>query len=104
MRELGSVTFRAFDTVCAVSADVDAAALREVEMLCARYELLLSRFNPESRLFALNAAAGEWIDVGEELAVVFARCAGILRAHGRAVRHHHGKRVPPMGFQTRRCA
>ena len=31
MRELGSVTFRAFDTVCAVSADVDAAALREIE-------------------------------------------------------------------------
>ena len=29
---------------------------------------MLSRFNPESRLFALNAAAGEWIDVGEELA------------------------------------
>ena len=41
MRELGSVTFRAFDTVCAVSADVDAAALREIEALCARYELLL---------------------------------------------------------------
>ena len=73
MRELGSVTFRAFDTVCAVSADVDAVALREVEALCARYELLLSRFNPESRLFALNAAAGEWVDVGEEL-------AGVLRA------------------------
>ena len=70
MRELGSVTFRAFDTVCAVSADVDAAALREIEALCARYELLLSRFNPESRLFALNAAAGEWVDVGNELATV----------------------------------
>ena len=70
MRELGSVTFRAFDTVCAVSADVDAAALREIEALCARDELLLSRFNPESRLFALNAAAGEWVDVGNELATV----------------------------------
>ena len=70
MRELGSVTFRAFDTVCAVSADVDAAALREIEALCARYELLLSRFNPESRLSALNAAAGEWVDVGNELATV----------------------------------
>ena len=70
MRELGSVTFRAFDTVCAVSADVDAAALREIEALCARYELLLSRFNPESRLSALNAAAGEWVDVGNELAAV----------------------------------
>lgn len=70
MRELCTVTFRAFDTVCVVSADVDAAALREVETLCARYELLLSRFNPESRLFALNAAAGEWIDVGNELAAV----------------------------------
>lgn len=70
MRELGSVTFRAFDTVCAVSADVDAAALREIEALCARYELLLSRFNPESGLSALNAAAGEWVDVGNELAAV----------------------------------
>ena len=70
MSELGSVTFRAFDTVCAVSADVDAAALREIEALCARYELLLSRFNPESRLSALNAAAGEWVDVGNELATV----------------------------------
>ena len=76
MRELGSVTFRAFDTVCAVSADVDAAALRGVEALCARYELLLSRFNPDSRLFALNVAAGKWIDVGEELANVLRAALG----------------------------
>lgn len=76
VRELCSVTFRAFDTVCAVSADVDAAALREVEALCARYELLLSRFNPESRLFALNAAAGEWVDVGDELASVLRAALG----------------------------
>ena len=41
-----------------------------IEALCARYELLLSRFNPESRLSALNAAAGEWVDVGNELAAV----------------------------------
>ena len=82
MRELGSVTFRAFDTVCVVSADVDAAALREVEALCARYELLLSRFNPESRLFALNAAAGEWTDVGEELANVLRAALGYCERTG----------------------
>lgn len=82
MRELGSVTFRAFDTLCAVSADVDAAALRDVETLCARYELLLSRFNPESRLFALNAAAGEWIDVGDELAAVLHAALGYCERTG----------------------
>ena len=82
MRELGFVTFRAFDTVCAVSADVDAAALRDVETLCARYELLLSRFNPESRLFALNAAAGEWIDVGDELAAVLHAALGYCERTG----------------------
>ena len=82
MRELCSVTFRAFDTVCAVSADVDAAALREVEALCARYELLLSRFNPESRLFALNAAAGKWIDVGDELAAVLHAALGYCERTG----------------------
>ena len=82
MRELGSVTFPAFDTVCAVSADVDAAALREVEALCARYELLLSRFNPESRLFALNAAAGEWIDAGDELAAVLHAALGYCERTG----------------------
>ena len=82
MRELGSVTFRAFDTVCAVSADVDAAALREIEVLCARYELLLSRFNPESRLFALNAAAGEWVDVGNELATVLRAALGYCERTG----------------------
>ena len=70
------MTFRAFDTLCAVSADVDAAALREIDALCARYELLLSRFNPNSRLFALNAAEGKWIDVGEELAVVLRAALG----------------------------
>ena len=83
MRELCTVTFRAFDTLCAVSADVDAAALREVEALCARYELLLSRFNPESRLFALNAAAGEWIDVGDELAAVLHAALGYCERTGR---------------------
>lgn len=82
MRELGSVTFRAFDTVCAVSADVDAVALREIEALCARYELLLGRFNPESRLFALNAAAGEWVDVGDELAGVFRAALGYCERTG----------------------
>ena len=82
MRELGSVTFRAFDTVCAVSADVDAAALREVEALCARYELLLSRFNPESRLFALNAAEGKWIDAGDELASVLRAALGYCERTG----------------------
>lgn len=82
MRELGSVTFRAFDTVCAVSADVDAVALREVEMLCARYELLLSRFNPKSRLFALNAAAGKWVDVGEGLANVLRAVLGYCEGTG----------------------
>lgn len=82
MRELGSVTFRAFDTLCVVSADVDAAALREIEALCARYELLLSRFNPESRLFALNAVAGKWIDVGEELANVLHAALGYCERTG----------------------
>lgn len=82
MRELCSVTFRAFDTVCAVSADVDAAALHEVEALCARYELLLSRFNPKSRLFALNAAAGKWIDVGEKLAAVLRAALGYCERTG----------------------
>ena len=82
MRELGSVTFRAFDTLCAVSADVDTAALREVEALCARYELLLSRFSPESRLFALNAAAGEWVDVGNELATVLRAALGYCERTG----------------------
>ncbi|MDO5792378.1 MAG: FAD:protein FMN transferase [Coriobacteriia bacterium] len=82
MRELGSVTFRAFDTVCAVSADVDATALREVEALCARYELLLSRFNPDSRLFALNVAAGKWIDVGDELASVLHAALGYCERTG----------------------
>ena len=73
MQQLNSISFCAFDTVCMVSADVDDAALSQVEALCARYELLLSRFSPQSRLFALNAAAGTWVDVGEEL-------AGVLRA------------------------
>ena len=82
MRELGSVTFRAFDTVCAVSADADAAALREIEALCARYELLLSRFDPESRLSALNAAAGEWVDVGNELATVLRAALGYCERTG----------------------
>ena len=82
MRELGSVTFRAFDTVCVVSADVDATALREVEALCARYELLLSRFNPDSRLFVLNAAAGKWIDVGDELASVLRAALGYCERTG----------------------
>ena len=82
MRELCSVTFRAFDTVCAVSADVDAAALREVEALCARYELLLSRFNPESRLFALNAAEGKLIDAGDELASVLRAALGYCERTG----------------------
>lgn len=82
MRELCTVTFRAFDTLCAVSADVDAVALREVEMLCARYELLLSRFNPESRLFALNAAAGKWVDVGEGLANVLRAALGYCEGTG----------------------
>ena len=82
MRELCTVTFRAFDTVCAVSADVDAAALRDVETLCARYELLLSRFNPKSRLSALNAAAGEWVDVGNELATVLRVALGYCERTG----------------------
>ena len=82
MRELGSVTFRAFDTLCAVSADVDAAALREVEALCARYELLLSRFNPDSQLFTLNAATGKWIEVGEELANVLRAALGYCERTG----------------------
>ena len=82
MRELCTVTFRAFDTLCAVSADVDAAALREIEALCARYELLLSRFNPESRLSALNAAAGEWVDVGNELATVLRAALGYCERTG----------------------
>ena len=82
MRELCSVTFRAFDTLCVVSADVDAAALREVEALCARYELLLSRFNPESRLFALNAAEGKWIDAGDELASVLRAALGYCERTG----------------------
>lgn len=101
MRELGSVTFRAFDTLCAVSADVDAAALREVETLCARYELLLSRFNPESRLFALNAAAGEWVDVGNELAAVLRVALGYCERTGGLFDITMGGRVPPMGFQAR---
>lgn len=101
MRELDSVTFRAFDTVCAVSADVDAVALREVETLCARYELLLSRFNPESRLFALNAAAGKWIDVGEELAAVLRAALGYCERTGGLFDITMGGRVPPMGFQAR---
>ena len=82
MRELDSVTFRAFDTVCAVSADVDAAALREIEALCVRYELLLSRFNPESRLSALNAAAGEWVDASNELATVLRAALGYCERTG----------------------
>ena len=82
MRELCTVTFRAFDTVCAVSADVDVAALRDVETLCARYELLLSRFNPESRLSALNAAAGEWVDVDNELAAVLRAALGYCERTG----------------------
>lgn len=73
MRQLNSITFRRFDTVCSVAADVDDDALAEVKALCERYELLLSRFDPSSKLFALNAAAGEWVEVGEKL-------AGILRA------------------------
>lgn len=101
MRELGSVTFRAFDTVCAVSADVDAAALREIEALCARYELLLSRFNPESRLSALNAAAGEWVDVGNELATVLRVALGYCERTGGLFDITMGGRVPPMGFQAR---
>lgn len=104
MRELGSVTFRAFDTLCAVSADVDAAALREIEVLCARYELLLSRFNPESRLSALNAAAGEWVDVGDELAAVLRVALGYCERTGDLFDITMGGRVPPMGFQARRCA
>lgn len=82
MRELCTVTFQAFDTLCAVSADVDAVGLREIETLCARYELLLSRFNPDSRLFALNAAAGKWIDVGDELADVLRAALGYCERTG----------------------
>lgn len=82
MREFGSVTFRAFDTVCAVSADADAAALREVEALCTRYELLLSRFDPESRLFVLNVAAGKWVGVGDELANVLRAALGYCERTG----------------------
>lgn len=73
MQQLNAITFRRFDTVCSVVADVDDGALADVEVLCERYELLLSRFDPSSKLFALNAAAGTWVDVGEEL-------AGILQA------------------------
>lgn len=73
MHRLNTITFHRFDTVCSVSADVDEDALAGVETLCGRYELLLSRFDPKSRLFALNEAAGQWVEVGEEL-------AGILRA------------------------
>lgn len=76
MEGLNGVSFRAFDTVCAVSADVDDAALAQVEALCARYELLLSRFDPASKLFALNAAAGQWVNVGEELAHVLRLALG----------------------------
>ncbi len=77
--EMNGITFRRFDTVCSVSADVDGEALAQLEALCADYELLLSRFDPRSRLFALNAAAGAWVEVGEELArvlqVALAYCA-----------------------------
>lgn len=101
MRELGSVTFRAFDTLCAVSADVDAAALREIEVLCARYELLLSRFNPESRLSALNAAAGEWVDVGDALAAVLRAALGYCERTGGLFDITMGGVCRPMGFQAR---
>lgn len=82
MEELNSISFRAFDTACAVSADVDDAALAQVKALCARYELLLSRFNPASKLFALNAAAGQWVDVGEELAAVLRLALGYCERTG----------------------
>ena len=82
MQQSNAITFHAFDTVCAVSADVDDAALAQVEALCSRYELLLSRFNPQSKLFALNAAAGAWVDVGEELAHVLRLALGYCERTG----------------------
>lgn len=82
MQGLSNIAFRRFDTVCSVSADVDDAALSQVEALCERYELLFSRFNPQSRLFALNAAAGAWVEVGEELAHVLQLTLGYCERTG----------------------
>ena len=82
MHTLNEQSFYAFDTVCAVSADVDAVALGQVEALCSRYKLLLSRFDSASKLFGLNAAAGQWIDVGEELAAVLRLALGYCERTG----------------------
>ena len=65
---MNSRTFLHFNTVNMVSADVDDAALDAVEALCAKYERLFNRFSPESQLYAVNHAAGEWVRVDAELA------------------------------------
>lgn len=70
---LATKTFCAFNTVCSISLfDGDAQAnevlLESIEKQCAHYELIFSRFAPESQLYRLNHSNGEWMSIDTELA------------------------------------
>jgi thiamine biosynthesis lipoprotein len=61
--------FKAFNTVNMVTAYTeDGSIVEAIEALHTRYELLFSRTNPQSALSSVNSAAGERVEVDEELA------------------------------------
>lgn len=67
VNEMNSHTFKQFDTINNIMADVPESALDEVEQLCTRYSHTFNRFSPESELYALNHAGGEWVEISEDL-------------------------------------
>lgn len=67
MKELNSRAFKQFDTINNIMADVPESALDEVEQLCAHYSSAFNRFSPESELYALNHAGGQWVEIGDDL-------------------------------------
>lgn len=64
-----STRFIAFDTTVCIEADtLETKLLADCHALCERYERMLSRFDPEGPLWALNHAGGKRMRLPEELA------------------------------------
>ena len=64
-----SIRFTAFDTVVEITADTDDASVLEAcRAACTHYERLLSRFDEQGPLWALNHACGRHVALPQELA------------------------------------
>jgi len=75
--------FFAFNTTNRISVWTnDAAVLDEAEALCAHYEQLFSRTDPNSELAHLNRAYGKPVEVDDELAALISAALKYCEASG----------------------